>query len=103
MDGPLLKNIDGPSEIVKTHCVGPGKLSCNDQLPLFCTIFFLKAQLHVQFSEHGKGQLILKCPFGVSKSTKKENENLPSSIGSVKYYFYLLFIHFRLTHRSYFS
>ena len=59
--------------------------------------------MQVQFSEHGKGQLILKCPFGVSKSTKKENENLPSSIGSVKYYFYLLFIHFRLTHRSYFS
>ena len=44
MDGPLLKNIDGPSEIVKTHCVGPGKLSCNDQLPLFCTIFFLNTQ-----------------------------------------------------------
>ena len=45
--------MDAPSENIETHCVGPGKLSSNDQLPLFCTIFFLKARLQVQFSEHG--------------------------------------------------
>ena len=68
----LLENIDAPSKINHSIFLGLGKLSSNDQLPLFCRIFFLKARLHVQFSEHGKGQLILKCPFGLFKSTKKQ-------------------------------